>query len=57
MSRSRILVSWIGHADLLAMADDLGEDGKKLLAEAKIGGKNVEKPGPLKTAVSRERFD
>lgn len=52
----RTLVSWIGHADLLAMADDLGDVGKELLAAAKVSGKYGEKPGPLKTAVSREKF-
>jgi DNA-binding NtrC family response regulator len=56
MRSRRILVSWIGHADLLAMADDLGEAGKELLAAAKVSGKYGEKPGPLKTAVSREQF-
>ncbi len=57
MPNRRILASWIGHADLVAMADDLGDAGKELLAAAKINGKVGEKPGPLKTAVSRERFD
>jgi DNA-binding NtrC family response regulator len=38
------------------MADDLGESGKELLAAAKISGKYGEKPGPLKTAVSRGDF-
>ena len=56
MRSRRILVSWIGHADLLAMADDLGEAGKKLLSTAKVSGKYGEKPGPLKTAVSCEQF-
>ena len=56
MRNQRILVSWIGHTDLLAMADDLGEVGKELLAAAKISGKYGEKPGPLKTAVTREQF-
>src|SRR5262249_46706187 len=56
MASRRILVSWIGHTDLLAMADDLGEAGKELLAAAKVSGKYGEKPGPLKTAVSREQF-
>jgi DNA-binding NtrC family response regulator len=56
MTKRSILVSWIGHTDLLAMADDLGQAGKELLAAAKVYGKYGEKPGPLKTAVSRERF-
>ena len=57
MAQHRILVSWIGHADLLAMIDDLGEAGEELRAAAKIGGKYGEKPGPLKTAVNEGRFD
>jgi len=56
MPVKQILVSWIGHADLSAMADDLGEPGKKLLEEAKIVGKHGEKPGPLKTAVTQGNF-
>jgi DNA-binding NtrC family response regulator len=39
------------------MGDDLGEPGREILAAAKITGKQVEKPGPLKTAVSLGRFD
>lgn len=57
MTIHRILISWIGHADLMAMAEDLGEAGQELLAAAKIRGKYGEKPGPLKTAVSKGRFD
>src|SRR5271155_326652 len=56
MAKHSILVSWIGHADLLAMIDDLGEAGQELLAAAKIRGKYGEKPGPLKTAVSQGQF-
>src|SRR5277367_1852410 len=57
MKTRRILASWIGHADLLAMAEDLGEAGKELLAAANVRGKHAEKPGPLKTAVSLGNFD
>jgi DNA-binding NtrC family response regulator len=57
MRSQRILFSWIGHADLVAMADDLGGDGRRLLDAARIAGKYGEKPGPLKTTVSAERFD
>ncbi len=57
MPSRRILASWIGHADLIAMADDLGEAGQELLAAAKVRGKYGEKPGPLKTAVSQGGFD
>jgi hypothetical protein len=57
MTTRRLLVSWIGHADLTAMAEDLGPAGQELLAEAKVRGKHGEKPGPLKTALSRGHFD
>lgn len=57
MAEQCILVSWIGHADLLAMIDDLGEAGEELRKAAKIGGKYGEKPGPLKTAVTEGQFD
>jgi DNA-binding NtrC family response regulator len=57
MQARRILVSWIGHADLMALADDLGEAGQELLAAAKIRGKYGEQPGPLKTAVAQGHFD
>ena len=57
MAQHRVLVSWIGHADLLAMIDDLGAAGEELRAAANIRGKYGEKPGPLKTAVNDGRFD
>lgn len=57
MTEHRTLVSWIGHADLLAMTDDLGEAGKELREAAKITGKYGEKPGPLKTAVIEGHFN
>lgn len=56
MTKRRLLLSWIGHADLWAMADDLGDAGKQLLAKAKITGKYGEKPGPLKSAVDSGLF-
>lgn len=57
MADTRTIVSWIGHADLLAMADDLGDAGRELLAGLKISGRAIEKPGPLKTAVQHGKFD
>jgi len=57
LPNQRVLVSWIGHADLLAMADDLGDAGKELLSAAKITGKYGEKPGPVKTAVASGQFE
>lgn len=51
------LVSWIGHADLLAMASELGESGRELLVSAGITGKYGEAPGPIKSAVIAGHFD
>jgi DNA-binding NtrC family response regulator len=39
------------------MADDLGEAGKELLAAVGIERKYGEKPGPLKTALTHDKFD
>ncbi len=53
-----VLISWIGHADLCAMAADLGPDGERLLKTAKVPEKKYgEKPGPVKTAVEQGNFD
>ena len=57
MSSPRMLVSWIGHTDLMAMGEDLGEAGRELLAAAKIRAESGKSPGPLKTAVTQGRFD
>jgi DNA-binding NtrC family response regulator len=57
MPNQKILVSWIGHADLWAMAEDRSEpERSRLLGLAKIPGKYGEKPGPLKTAVNQIAF-
>lgn len=57
MPTHRTLISWIGHADLQAMTDDLGEEGTRLRELCKVSGKYGEKPGPLKTAVNEGHFD
>jgi len=58
MPAKRILVSWIGHADLSAMAEDQKEpERNRLIGLAKLGGKYGERPGPLKTALSQGEFD
>ena len=56
MSEQRLLISWIGHADLAAMCETLpnGEEIKKL---AKINIKTVEQPGPIKTSLLAGKFD
>jgi len=58
MPKNRVLVAWIGHTDLAAMADDLPEPERvRMLDKAGIRGKYGDKPGPLKTAVEHEEFD
>src|SRR4051794_29304545 len=57
MPAKRILVSWIGHADLSAMAEDQKEpERSRLMGLAKLKEKYGEKPGPLKTALSQGEF-
>ncbi len=56
MPKERVLVSWIGHADLCGMAETMAEPRKaELLAAVKIGGKYGE-TGPLRTAVNSKAF-
>lgn len=57
MAQHRTLVSWIGHADLSAMLDDLGAAGVDLRKAVNIPGKSGDKLGPLKTAVNAGQFD
>src|SRR5262249_23460185 len=58
MAHHRILVSWRGHADLWAMADDQGEPQRARLIElAGFKDRYGENPGPLKTAVLQVQFD
>jgi DNA-binding NtrC family response regulator len=56
MPRQNTLVSWIGHADLLAMGEDLGDAGRELLNSIRVQGRPVDRPGPLKTALARGDF-
>ena len=54
----RILVSWIGTADLAAMLQDLPEaERARLSGLVKAPAKAGDPPGPLKTATSAEAFD
>jgi DNA-binding NtrC family response regulator len=57
MSTRQILVSWIGHADLSAMVEDLpAAEGARLAALARLQTKYGEKPGPIKTAINAGSF-
>jgi hypothetical protein len=56
MAANRILAPWIGHADVLAMTDELPEaEREKLLALADIRSKYGDRPAPLRTASTRGR--
>lgn len=57
MRTRRLLLSWIGHADLSAMADDKGDDARRVLESVDVRVKPGEKPGPVKTAVNAGTFD
>src|SRR3982750_931010 len=57
MPRRNTLVSWIGHADLLAMGEDLGDAGRELLSAARVQGRPVDRPGPIKTALAGGGFE
>lgn len=53
----RILVAWLGHADLLGMAADLGGSIREAVAE--VTGAKVQSSrgrGPIKTLLARESF-
>ncbi len=57
MASRQVLISWIGHADLAAMCLDLSEAERDIVhAAVKLNMKEVERPGPLKTALLNQDF-
>lgn len=58
MAKKRVLVQWIGHSDLRAMAVDQPE-AKKAEIMAVVKGRTPEKGnvGPARTLLDREAFD
>lgn len=58
MSNSRILASWIGHADIKAMAATLSKSQKtKVLKALKLEEtKPIDSEGPIKTLLEKEKF-
>jgi DNA-binding NtrC family response regulator len=57
MTNRQALVSWIGHADLGAMCQEVGEAVRaRVHAEVKLPSRVAEPPGPLKTAVHNRAF-
>lgn len=56
MDRRRVLISWIGHADLRAFAATLEGPERDELFRA-VKREPTESPGPIRTLLDRERFD
>lgn len=58
MRRKKILVQWIGHSDLRALAANSSPSQREKLMSA-LGGKLPEKsdPGPTRTLVETQEFD
>ena len=57
MASRQVLIGWIGHADLAAMCLDLSEAERDIVhAAVKLNMKEVERPGPLKTALLNQDF-
>jgi hypothetical protein len=58
MPGSRRLVSWIGHADLLAMANELSSAEKdRVLAALHVRANSEAKTGPIKTLLENQAFE
>jgi DNA-binding NtrC family response regulator len=58
MRRKKILVQWIGHSDLRAMAADSSQSRCRKLMSA-LGGRLPDKvdPGPTRTLIETQKFD
>ena len=58
MSRTRLLVGWIGHADLVVMASELPDKLREQVWKA-VNPRNleIENPGPIKALLQQEQFD
>lgn len=56
MSQARVMVSWIGHADLRTFALSLSPAERSVLQQL-IGSGPADSPGPIKTLLDNERFD
>jgi DNA-binding NtrC family response regulator len=57
MSLYRVLVAWIGHTDIRAMAESVPEAERERLLKTLPKAGPVEKPGPIRALLDRERFD
>lgn len=58
MPAQRILASWIGHADLTAMANELSDmEREQVLGTLKIRANPSQQKGPVRTLLEGESFD
>lgn len=57
MAQRRILVSWIGHTDLRAMADFLPASKRSEILQYLKSPNTVEGIGPIKSLLVKEEFD
>lgn len=58
MAGKSLLISWIGHTDLLSMAADLDDaQRKKVLSALGFDREPRKQDGPIKTLLSNESFD
>lgn len=58
MSDGRLLVAWIGHADLACMAEELDEGERQELAEAmRLPRAKPNSRGPIRTLVEERSFE
>ena len=54
--REQILVSWIGHADLIAMSRTLPAKQKKVVEAIVDTSRDIKGDGPVKALTSQEKF-
>ena len=54
--KEQILVSWIGHADLIAMSRKLPANQRKLVEGIVDTSRNIKGDGPVKALTSSEKF-
>jgi len=54
--KDQILVSWIGHADLIAMSGKLSAKSRKTIEAIVDTSRDVKGDGPVKALVSAEKF-
>ena len=54
--KERILITWIGHADLIAMSNKLPSTDKKKIEKIVGNSRKIDGVGPVKALVQEEKF-